>query len=274
MNAKEQLKSFINFLIRSIPGIYKVIDVKKKFGHNKKNIRALRDKYYGKRCFIIGNGPSLNKIDLSLLKDEYTFGVNSIFLKTDENGFSPTFYIVEDRHVMNDNKERINKYNANIKFFPSIYKKFIKNRKGTIFFKMDSGYYNKTSPFFCIPRFSPDASDVIYCGQSVTMINLQLAYYLGFTKIYLIGMDHSYSIPRDAIVNGEQIESTSSDPNHFHPDYFGKGKKWHDPHLDRVERTYMYYRIVFEAKNREIINATTGGQLEIFKRMDFNSLFL
>jgi hypothetical protein len=138
---------------------------------------------------------------------------------------------------------------------------------------MNTGYYNKTSPYYCVPRFSCDANKNIFCGQSVTMINIQLAYYLGFTEVYLVGMDHEYTIPESFVVEGETILSTGDDPNHFHPDYFGKGKKWHNPHLDRVEKTYKYFKIVFEAKDRIIINATVGGNLEIFERVDFESLF-
>ena len=92
-------------------------------------LQKLKDKFKGERCFIIGNGPSLNKIDLDLLKNEYTFGVNSIFLKTRQSGFKPTFYVVEDSHVMADNVEDINKYDVSYKFFPTAYKKYIKNRK-------------------------------------------------------------------------------------------------------------------------------------------------
>ena len=118
-----------------------------------------------------------------------------------------------------------------------------------------------------------DASKRVFCGQSVTMINLQLAYHLGFHEVYLIGMDHKYTIPNSSIIKGETIESTEDDPNHFHPEYFGKGKKWHDPHLDRVEKTYSHFKKVYEAEGRVLKNASIGGSLEIFERVDFYSLF-
>ncbi|WP_392340467.1 6-hydroxymethylpterin diphosphokinase MptE-like protein [Moritella marina] len=191
-------------------------------------ISKMKDKFKGKRCVIIGNGPSLNKIDLNLLKNEYTFGVNSIFLKENE-GFKPTFYTVEDCHVMNDNKDRINDFNTQYRFFPTRYKKEIRNRKNTYFFNMNEGFYKTFSPYENTPRFSVDAADQLFCGQSVTIINLQLAYFLGFTEIYLIGMDFSYVIPESAIIERGNITSTEDDPNHFDSSYFGAGKKWHDP---------------------------------------------
>ena len=240
---------------------------------DRNRIRDLKNKFKGERCFIIGNGPSLNKIDLTKLNDEYTFGVNGIFYKTLETGFLPYFYVVEDTSVMVDNAVEINKYDTPYKFFPTMYKKYINNKSAAIFFNMNRGFYEDTSPNYCIPRFSTDCSEKIYCGQSVTIINLQLAYYMGFDKVYLIGMDFEYKIPKSAIVDGKDILSTEDDPNHFHPEYFGKGKSWHDPKLENVCMSYKMADIVYKRNNKEIINATVGGKLDIFPREDFKDLF-
>lgn len=269
-NFRNLLKKFINK--NNIP--YGLIEQPFWFGKpDVDDLRKLRNKFQGKRCFILGNGPSLNKCDLSLLKDEYSFGVNGIFYKTKELGYKPTFYVVEDSHVMKDNIKEINDYDVPYKFFPVNYKSYIKNRKNVLFFKMNEGFYVEHSPNFCVPRFSADMSKKLYCGQSVTMLNFQIAYYLGFTDIYLIGMDFSYTIPKSATVNGNDIISNEDDENHFHPDYFGKGKTWHDPHLDRVLNSYKLMKTVFEADGRNIFNATAGGKLEVFSRVNFNSLF-
>ena len=61
--------------------------------------------------------------------------------------------------------------------------------------------------------------------------------------------------------------------NHFHPSYFGKGKKWHDPKLDRVLMCYEKCKEEFENDGRKIYNATVGGKLELFERVEFTSLF-
>lgn len=238
------------------------------------NLEHFKDKYTGRRCFIIGNGPSLNDHDLSLLDDEYTFGVNSLFYKEESDGFLPTFYMVEDSHVINDNFKRIDSFHPKIhRFFPVDYKHLIKDHKETSFFRMNRGFYEKASPNYHIPRFSKDFSQRGFCGQSVTIMNLQLAYYMGFTEVYLIGMDFSYNIPESAIISGNDIESTEDDINHFHPDYFGKGKKWHDPQLEQVLANYMNCKINYELDGRNIYNATIGGKLEIFERRNYSSLF-
>ncbi len=240
---------------------------------SKKYLINLKDKYKGERCFVVGNGPSINNLDLTKLNDEFSFGVNGIFYKTEEMGYKPTFYVVEDTHVMKDNIKEINNYATDYKFFPTHYKKYVKNRKNVIFFNMNRGFYEKNSPYFEIPRFSVDCAKRIYCGQSVTIINLQLAYYLGFKEVFLIGMDFSYKIPETAIVEGKEIESTEDDINHFHPEYFGKGKKWHDPKLENVLKSYKLAKLMFELDNRKIYNATLGGKLEVFERVNYKNLF-
>jgi hypothetical protein len=262
-----------NILKKAIP--IKFLEQPGKFVKSNTNeILALKDKFKGQRCFILGNGPSLNKMDLTKLKDEFSFAVNGIFYKTDEMGYRPTFYVVEDRYVMADNIARINEYICDYKFFPSSYKKQVTNFKNVLFFNMDVGFYVDRSAFFEKSRFSKDCEKVIYCGQSVTFINLQLAYYLGFSEVYLIGMDFEYKIREsDISIKGAVLESTEDDENHFHPDYFGKGKCWHDPKLHNVLKSYELHKSIFEADNRKIYNATEGGKLELFERVSFDQLF-
>jgi hypothetical protein len=234
---------------------------------------AFYNKYKGERCVIIGNGPSLNDVDLGKIQNEYTFGVNSLYYKSRENGFVPSFFVVEDSSVMKENIVEIKKYNAQYKFFPTIYKDLHGDEKNTFFFKMNRGFYEKSSPNFCVPRFSTDFSKIAYCGQSVTYINLQLAYFMGFTEVYLVGMDFSYVIPESHSRKGDVLLSDTDDLNHFHKDYFGKGKTWKDPKLDRVLMNYKQAKLSFESCGRTIMNATHGGKLDVFPRIDYNSVF-
>lgn len=240
---------------------------------DKTRILKLKDKFKGHRCFILGNGPSLNEMDLTLLKDEYSFAVNSIFYKTKEMGYKPSFFVVEDNHIINDNLNELIDYDCEYMFFPSKYKSKIGKRLNRYFANLDYGFYISSNRFFKKSMFSKDCARQIYCGQTVTMINFQLAYYLGFTEVYLIGMDFNYQIPKSAVVEGNQITGTEADVNHFHPDYFGKGKKWNDPKLDLVLQSYKLAKVEFEKDGRKIINATKGGKLDLFDRTDYNSLF-
>ena len=236
-------------------------------------LRQFYNKYKGERCVIIGNGPSLNKIDLGKIQSEYTFGVNSLYYKTKESGFMPTFFVVEDSSVMKENISAIKRYRPQYKFFPTIYKDLHGEGANVFFFKMNRGFYEKSSPNFCVPRFSTDFSKIAYCGQSVTHINLQLAFFMGFSEVYLVGMDFSYIIPESHSRKGDVLLSDTDDPNHFHKDYFGKGKSWKDPKLDRVLMNYKQAKLAYEGCGRKIYNATRGGKLEIFPRVNFDSIF-
>lgn len=239
---------------------------------DKARFKKLKDIHKGERAFVLGNGPSLNKCNLDNLKEEISFGVNSIFLKSN---FSPTYYVVEDHHVARDNRREIHDFKLpELKFIPRNYKHIIQSDEKTVFYNMNTGYYQPHSSNFCIPRFSGNASARMYCSQSVTMMCLQLAFWMGFEKVYLIGMDFDYVIPESAVrEDGGVILSTEEDPNHFDSSYFGAGKRWHDPHLDRVERSYILSKLAFESGNRKIFNATAGGKLEVFERVEFDALF-
>ncbi len=236
-------------------------------------IARFKNMHKGERCVIIGNGPSLNEVDLRKLKDEYTIGVNGIFYAAERMGFDLSYYLVEDTAVMADNVEAIRNYKAGHKFFPSIYRNQIGEAPNVTYFMMNRGFYAPSSPAYCIPRFSTDPTQRMYSGQSVTIINLQVAYYMGFSEVVLIGMDFSYTVPSDAKVEGALITSMGDDPNHFHPDYFGKGKVWKDPKLDRVLANYQLAKLMYEADGRRIVNATPGGKLELFDRVPYEDLF-
>ena len=237
-------------------------------------LRALREKHAGQqRCFIIGNGPSLNRTNLHRLKGEVTFATNGFFLKTKELDWHPTYYVVEDHLVAEDRASWINAFEGPTKLFPA-----------NLAYCLDAG--DDTAFFDLRPRksyphgfdFSTDASDRVYAGGTVTFSCMQLAYYFGFREIYLIGVDADYKIPDDAQIVGatgvSELDMKSDDPNYFHPDYFGKGFRWHDPNVDRMLAAYAEARRVADGSGQSrFFNATIGGKLEVFPRVSYSSLF-
>ncbi len=236
-------------------------------------LNRFRNLHAGKRAFIIGNGPSLNRTDLSFLWDEVSFGVNGIFYMTDQTGFRPTYYCVEDNHVIDDNLERITEYDTSVKFFPHKYRHSIPAERNVYFLPTDWEFYHTHSPHFENPRFSNNIDQVIYVGQTVTYLNMQMAFFMGFSEVYLIGVDFDYQVPPESPIEGFSILSQDDDPNHFHPEYFGKGKKWHFPKLHNCLKSYEFADRHFRAHGRRILNATVGGKLECFERVDYHSLF-
>jgi len=233
-------------------------------------LEAFANKYTGRRAFIIGNGPSLKKLDLTRLKNEITFGVNSIFYHFETMGFKPTFYVVEDTLVAEDRADEINNLTGMVKIFGTYLDYCLADREDVIWANVIFDYSNY--PGF--PNFSRNAAESLWVGGTVSYLCMQLAYYMGFSEVFLIGFDHSYTIPKDAKIEGNVITSVADDSNHFHPEYFGKGKRWHDPKLDRMELAYKRAREVFEQNGRILANATAGGKLEVFPRIDYKSLFV
>tara|TARA_R110000868_G_scaffold2384_5_gene17647 strand:- start:5583 stop:7925 length:2343 start_codon:yes stop_codon:yes gene_type:complete len=258
-----------------VSGLRRVLDI---YTHGlsdlyKDRMLALREQYRGtKRAFIVGNGPSLNETDLTLLKDEVTFCVNGFFLKMPELGWAPTFYLVEDHLVAEDRAEAINALKGPTKLFPAYLGYCIDPGEDVIFF---NHLPRKSYPHGF--DFTSDASSVTYTGCTVTFTAMQLAHWLGFEELYLIGVDASYSIPSDTATSGQYgvgvLDMASDDPNHFHPDYFGKGFRWHDPQVDKMLEAYAEAKRATEAAGRPILNATVGGELEVFRRVDYNALF-
>ncbi|ODA68655.1 hypothetical protein A7A08_00487 [Methyloligella halotolerans] len=242
-------------------------------GKYRPKLRELRQRYKGtKRCFVIGNGPSLNRTDLSVLKDEVTFAVNGFFLKARDLDWDPTFYVVEDHLVAEDRRDWINALHGPTKLFPAYLAYCLDEGDDTIFFNHRG---RKSYPHGF--DFSTDASEITYTGCTVTFTVLQLAFYLGFEEIYLIGVDSDYALPQDAKQSSEYgvgiLDMKSDDPNHFNPDYFGKGFRWHDPQVERMLEAYEEARKVTDQTDQRIYNATVGGKLEVFPRRDFVSLF-
>ena len=230
-------------------------------------LRALKQRHRGQRIFIIGNGPSLKKTNIRLLKKEITIGCNGIFLIFDEMGFLPTYYTVEDTLVAEDRANTINRIQGTTKVFPYDLRYCLRPDSDTIFINFLRRYRG-------FPQFSPLFENRAYWGGTVTYLNMQLAYYLGAREIYLVGIDHNYSAPATGDTQqGTVITSGSQDRNHFDPGYFGPGFRYHDPMPERMETAYRKAKKFFESHGVAIYNATLGGKLEVFERINFMNIF-
>ena len=225
---------------------------------SRRRLRALRDKYRGERCFIIGNGPSLKETNLSLLQDEYTFGLNRFYLLFDELGFTSTFHVVANPLVVQQWAQEIAEVPC---------PKFITwCAQGMIEFTPDMMFF----PNRGTPRFYTSFPEGIWVGGTVTYVAMQLAYYLGFHKVILVGVDHSFIAKGKP---GSTVVAHGDDLNHFSPEYFGKGCLWQLPDLDLSEQAYKLARSQFRNSGREIVDATIGGTLDIFPKLAYESCF-
>src|SRR5690242_15309754 len=64
-----------------------------RYTESMRRLRACQNQYAGKRCFVVGNGPSLKKTDFSLLENEITFATNRIYLAFDQLKWRPSYYV-------------------------------------------------------------------------------------------------------------------------------------------------------------------------------------
>jgi len=217
-----------------------------------------RDKHRGQRCVIIGNGPSLNKMDLSFLKNEITFGMNRIYLLCDKWDFRPTYYVSVNPLVIEQSVEQIRQITAP-RFLTLEGLRFIGTAEENIFIQRRPGG----------AHFSTDPRNGCW-WPTVTYAAMQLAYFMGFNEVILIGVDHYFKTKGDA---NKEIVSGGVDEDHFHPDYFGKGVRWNLPDLEKSELAYRLAKQAFEAPGRRIIDATVDGRLTIFPKADYREIF-
>jgi len=242
-------------------------------------LKTLKDIHKGERIFILGNGPSINKMPLDLLKNEFTFGVNRIYLLYNRVEWKPTFYTALDWRVVPDIAREINGLTGSTFFFDERFRGILREGEDVYYYA-----HGGADPNYPEERpFAYDVSRGIRGAGSVVGSAIQLAYFMGFDPIYLIGCDLGYKVlntvkqqGEDKFGTGVKLELTSTsddDPNHFDKSYFGKGRRWHDPNVKRMVQGHIQCKTAIEKQGRHIYNATIGGELEVYDRVHFHDLF-
>jgi hypothetical protein len=231
-----------------------------------RRLAALKDTHKGQRAFIIGNGPSLKQTDLTKLKNEFTFGMNRIYLMFPELGFTTSCLVSINDLII----EQCAAEMAALEI-----PKFLAWRSRRHFQNSSFIFHLSSFPTFLYtsyttPKFSTDVRGRVWEGATVTNVALQLAFHMGFEQVILIGVDHNFTSKGDA---NKTVVSDGDDPNHFSGAYFGKGFRWQLPDLDTSEIGYRFARQAYESVGREVLDATVSGKLTIFPKVDYNSLF-
>jgi hypothetical protein len=223
-------------------------------------IVAFRNRHAGQRCFIIGNGPSLQHTDLSRLRHETTFGLNRIYLMFPKLGFQTSYFVAVNTLVVEQCANDIQALQMP-RFITWRGRRWLKEASNIVY--LDTDY---TPP----ESFATDAAGRVFEGSTVTYVALQLAYHMGFDDVILVGVDHNFETQGPANVT---VVSQGEDRDHFSPEYFGKGFRWQLPDLEASERAYRLAKRAFEADGRRVRDATVGGKLTIFPKVDYDDLF-
>ncbi|AYL97119.1 6-hydroxymethylpterin diphosphokinase MptE-like protein [Mucilaginibacter celer] len=243
---------------------------------NQKKWKALKDAYKGKRVFLIGNGPSLNETPLYMLKNEYAICFNRVNILFERLAWRPEFYACVDGTVVQDNADEINKL-----ILPEVKHAFFTDFHMFQFDNIKKQIDNRPNVqwlYSGVSSFSVDMPKIGPC-PTVALAALQILPYLGFSEIYILGMDMNYKIHTTVKeMEHNQIQSEDDDdPNHFDPRYFGKGKKYHQPTASVMDNTFKALENAREKLKQltttKVYNATYGGIMEVFERVGFDTLF-
>ena len=222
---------------------------------SRKNLSFLENSHKNEKAVIVCNGPSLRNMNLDELEDVFTFGLNKINLLFEYSKFRPSCIVAVNKFVIEQNRDFFR--STEIPHFldsnSALRNKLFSNSKRILLFS-SNGY----------PGFSSDPRYAVSQGSTVTYVAMQLAYYMGFKEITLIGCDHNFQTkgPAHKVVIGKD-----SDKNHFDERYFSKGAKWQLPSIAESEESYLKAKSFFESDNRKIYNSTDGGKLELFERI-------
>ena len=234
-----------------------------------KKLKKYHNKYKGERCFIVANGPSLRSEDLELLhsKGEVTFAMNRIFKIFPQTNWRPTYYVCEDELIAADCQKEINEIPAKEKFIPIEIKWWHNiNIENAIHFHL-----NYSLEYECEYGFSADIPHQVECARTVTCSCMQIAAYMGFSEIYLIGVDHNFQKIIDE--NGNIIEDKTV-KDYFIEGYDADIKESVVHNTGHTTKSYMNIKKYCDINGTPTIyNATRGGKLEVFQRVDFDSLF-
>lgn len=249
--------------IKSIEAHYQTYVIKH-FSKSKYSteLRKFRNKHDGESCFIVGNGPSLSPDDLEVLHKNNipTFGFNRIFLMFDKTDWRPTYYISQDEKMLRNCMEQVNEMDLPYKLIPLQLKYYFGiNIKDAIYFNMQA---DDSVPF-------GEFANIVGNSNTVAYTAAQLAAYMGFKKIYLIGVDHSFSVVKND--KGEIIRDENA-KDYFTDSYNADKDELYIPNLDASTRTFLKMKKNCDAAGIEVYNATRGGKLEVFPRVNFDDL--
>lgn len=233
-----------------------------------KELQKIKNIHEGERCFIVANGPSLQISDLELLHrtGAITFAMNRIYKLFHETSWRPTYYVCEDINIFHESLDEINNVPAEKKFIPINHKWYHNiNVDDALYFWAN---YDRTKDY--PDSFSTNIAKQMDSLGTVTFTCLNIAAYMGFKEIYLLGVDHNYRVT----IN-EQGQTVVDDmaKDYFCESYDNDIKNIVVHDMGQNTRAYRKAKKYCDEHGIYIYNATRGGKLEVFPRVDFDALF-
>lgn len=244
-----------------------IVLMHKNAGEFLKKLKGIKGKYQGEKCFIIGNGPSLRLKDLERLSGYITMGCNEILDLYSRTDWRPTCFFIIDAQVVLDYIHDVDDLeyilsNCDMLFSAvnnNIFDQY-HNRRGDIYF-LNTRRRNDAS------RFSDQADKVVYDSGTTLYSMFQVAVYMGIKEIYLLGVDNTFrkEIYEDGtLAINEEIQDHMELMNCPSEGIYYK---------DLIEAVFRKAKEYADSHGIKVFNATRGGCLEVFERVDFDSLF-
>lgn len=257
------LKSILYKTFHLSRKLYSIMLYKLDGNHNE--VISFKEIHKGHRAFIVCNGPSLQTKDLNMIHNnhEISFASNKIDKIFSKTNWRPTYYTVMDEGLQYSLLSNMNNVPAIAKFFRIESYSTTRKVKGKCYFLKTDGNRKLLEN----PKFSENCDDKIFTIATVTYAMLQLAVYMGIREIYIIGCDNSYGreVRKDGIIiNNDKISYFEGSDE---KDMKNLGYIW------ELNIAYEYARKYADEHGIKIYNATRGGHLEAFERIDFDSLF-
>ena len=215
-----------------------------------------KDKYKGQRCFVVATGPSLTMEDLDRIRGEKSFGMNSCLLAFEQTRWRPDFYMIQDRYVYRKLAPLLEgEPGARLPAVwvgSSIARPLPERFRRYPLHLLDHRMFHRQG--YGAFRFSEDCYGCVCDGYSVTFSALQMACYMGFGEICLLGCDCDYTGPQ----------------SHFRP--YG----YRDPQAARMGAKMLAGHAAFrqfaEARGVRVLNCTRGGALEAYPRIPLETI--
>ena len=242
------------------------------------NVHQFRDKHKDERVFLVGNGPSLNKTPLDELQGEHTIAMNRIALLYDRLQWRPTYYICTTINI-----ERLEWRKDILATISTGIPSFVWEELGEHVQPYENVVYLHCTHGKEVTRHAPDdwwsydiAERVCKFGTSI-LVALQVAVYMGFNPIYLLGCDLGFRSP-SAFEGGGllgkmlmQVGLKTRDPNHFSPSYGTPGLAPDILNYNMLSAHELALRATKKI-GVQVFNATVGGQLEVYPRVHLKQL--
>lgn len=211
----------------------------------------------GKNVYIILNGPSLKKQDLSILKGESIVFVNKGFKHPLFKSLMPDFHVIVDNKLISGEwpitwLDEILEMNPKITFVMPVSWAF--NKKIKPYVKRNINFYwlETSEPLKCL-------------GVSGTCFNFAIEQ--KFENIYFTGFDAN-GLGYELIKENSHFYGVNEDNLKKNTKNYVIDLYMHSRHLHELHR----FRKECDRKKISIINLTEGGLLDMFPRLKFSDL--